>query len=98
MYTTAGTSRRKRTLAQLEQEVDQLHARMTELENYVTGKLEKAQMELAAEMNRIELRFAELEQRNKRLELRLEIAERRLQFETHRLHRPDIGFDKIGIA
>lgn len=98
MYTTAGTSRRKRTLAELEQEMDRLYARTLELENYVINKLEKAQIELATEMKRIELRFAELEQRNKRLELRLEVAERRLQFETHRLHRPDIGFDKIGIA
>ncbi len=98
MYTTAGTSRRKLTIAQLEQEMDRVCARLEALETYVTDKLAKHQVELAAEMKRIEMRFAELELKNKRLELRLEIAERRLQFETHRLHRPDIGFDKIGIA
>lgn len=98
MYSTVGTSNRKLTIAQLEHELERMRVRLEELETYVTDNLAKHQVEWAAEMKRIEMRFVELELQNKRLALRLEITERRLQFETQRLHRPDIGFDKIGIA
>ena len=75
-----------------------MYARFEELENHLTEKFEKLQAEFASEMKRVELRLDQLELRNKKLHLRLEVAERRLQFETNHLNRPDIGFDKIGIA
>ncbi len=99
MYTVAGTSRRVKTFEQLNQEVERLTARLDELEKALTQKLGKLQNEFAADMKRIELRMDEIERRNKTLLLRLEVAERRLQFfEMGHLSRPDIGFDKIGIA
>lgn len=98
MYTVTGASRRKPTVEQLEREVERLNARMDELERDVSAKFEKFQAEYAADLKRVELRLDELERKNKKLLVRLEAAERRLQFEASALNRPDIGFDKIGIA
>ncbi len=98
MYTVTGTSRRSLTVEQFEQEIERLNARLNGLESLMAEKLEKMQTALAADMKRVELRLDELELKNKKLLLRLEVMERRLQFEAGSLNRPNIGFDKIGIA
>lgn len=98
MYTVTGSSRRKPTIAQLEREITRLNARLDEMEHEMNAKFEKFQAEYLADLNRVELRLDDLERKNKKLLVRLEVAERRLQFETNALNRPDIGFDKIGIA
>lgn len=98
MYTGTGSARRKPTIEQLEREVARLNARMDELEHEVNAKFEKLQAEYEADLKRVELRLDDFERKNKKLLVRLEAAERRLQFETGALNRPDIGFDKIGIA
>jgi predicted nucleic acid-binding Zn-ribbon protein len=98
MYAAAGTSRRVLTVEQLESEIARLNARVDELERYTAEKIESLQTEMKAEMKRVELRLEELELKNKKLLLRLEVIERRMQFEAANLNRPAIGFDKIGIA
>ena len=98
MYTVSGTTRGKPTVEQLQRELERLNARLEELERGLNEKFEKIQTEVAADLKRVELRLDDLERQNKKVLVRLEVAERRLQFEASALHRPDIGFDKIGIA